>query len=137
MYLTWNKSETKEIVRLGVKFGKTIPSQNKRPILDGTYLLPKEVAPNPIRLEIGVMPPPWCKHVKEDICIINSDDDFLLTPHKNEGTELGVTKLSISKNNSCVQHAPKEKLKIPIQTKTTTPFFGSQSIANLSTTNPQ
>jgi hypothetical protein len=26
MYLTWNKSETKEIIRLGVKFGKTIPS---------------------------------------------------------------------------------------------------------------
>jgi hypothetical protein len=26
MYLTWNKSEIKEIVRLGVKFGKTIPS---------------------------------------------------------------------------------------------------------------
>jgi hypothetical protein len=88
-------------------------------------------------LEAGVMLPPWCRHVKGDICIINSDDDFLLTPHKNKGTEPGVTKLSISKSNSCVQHVPKEKLKIPIQTKIITPFFGSQFIANLSTTNPQ
>jgi hypothetical protein len=86
VFLTWNKSETKEIVRLGVKFGKTIPSQNKRPTLNEANFHPKWVAPNPICLETWVMPPPWCRHVKEDICIINSDDDFSLTPHKNKVT---------------------------------------------------
>jgi len=73
----------------------------------------------------------------KDICIISNDDDFLLTPHKNKGKKPGVTKFFISKNNSCVQHAPKEKSKIPTQTKTTTPLFGSQTIANLFTTNQQ
>ncbi len=63
-------------------------------------------------------------------CIISSDDDFLLTPHKNKGKQLGVIKLSISRNNYCVQHASKEKAKIPNQTKIVTPFFGSQSITN-------
>jgi hypothetical protein len=100
-------------------------------------LPPKQVAPNPICLETRVMPPPQHRHVKEDICIISSDDDFSLTPHKNKGKQSCVTKLPISRNNSCVQHAPKEKPKIPTQTKTTTPLFGSQSIANFSTTNPQ
>ncbi len=97
----------------------------------------KQVAPNPICLEIGVMPPPQHRHVKEDMCIINSDDDFSFTLHKNKGKQPNVIKLSISKSNSCVQHALKEKPKIPTQTKTTTPLFGSQSTANLSTKNPQ
>ncbi len=44
MYLTWNNNETKEIIKLGVKFGKTIPSQNKRPTLNEVDLLPKWVA---------------------------------------------------------------------------------------------
>jgi hypothetical protein len=61
----------------------------------------------------------------KDICIISNDDDFLLTPHKNKGKESSVTKFFISKNNYYVQHAPKEKSKIPTQTKTTTPLFGS------------
>jgi hypothetical protein len=44
MHLTWNKCETKEIIKLGVKFGKTIPSQKKRPILNEVDLPPKRVA---------------------------------------------------------------------------------------------
>jgi len=83
------------------------------------------------------MPPPQRRHVKEDICIISNDDDFLFIPHKNKGKQPSVTKLSISKNNSCVQHALKEKPKIPTQTKISTPLFGSQSTTNLSTANPQ
>ncbi len=102
MYSTWNKSETKEIVRLGVQFGKTIPSSKKHPTSDEVDLPPKRVAPNPICLETRVMPPPWHRHAKEYICIISSDDDFSLTPHKNKGKRLGVIKLSISRSNSCV-----------------------------------
>jgi hypothetical protein len=57
------------------------------------------------------MPPPWPRLGKEDICIISSDDDFSLTPHKNKGKQAGVTELSIFKSNSCVQHVPKDKAK--------------------------
>jgi hypothetical protein len=65
------------------------------------------------------MPPPRPIHAKKDICIINNDDDFLLIPHFKKCEQLGVTKLSIFKNNSCVQHAPRRrrkplpKLKLP------------------------
>jgi hypothetical protein len=65
----------------------------------------KQVATNSICLEIKVMPPPQHRHVKKDMCIISNDGDFLFTPHKNKGKQPNVTKLSISKNNSCVQHA--------------------------------
>jgi hypothetical protein len=41
MYPIWNKSETKEIVRLGVKFGNTIPSFKKHPASDAVDLPPK------------------------------------------------------------------------------------------------
>jgi len=58
MYLTWNKSETKEIIRLSLKFGKTIPSQNKRFTLDEANLFPKQVAPYPRFGQTKVMPPP-------------------------------------------------------------------------------
>jgi hypothetical protein len=44
MYLIWNKSETKQIIKLGVKFGKTLPSQKKRPILNVIDLPLKRVA---------------------------------------------------------------------------------------------
>jgi hypothetical protein len=64
------------------------------------------------------------------LCIINSDDDFLLTPHKNKGKQPVVTKLSISRNNFCLQHAPKEKAKILAQTKTTTSLLDTQSTTN-------
>jgi hypothetical protein len=137
MYPTQSKSETKEFVRLGVKFGKTIPSQNKCLDSDEANLPPKQAAPNLICLETRVTPPPQLRHVKEDIFIISNDDDLLFTPHKNKGKQPSVTKLSISKNNSCVQHALKEKPKILTQTKTATPLFGSQSTTDLSTTNPQ
>jgi hypothetical protein len=66
MYATWNKSETKEINKLGVKFGKTIPNWNKCPTLNEIDLLSKQVAPNSRCLEIGIMPPPWPRHVKKD-----------------------------------------------------------------------
>jgi hypothetical protein len=58
MYATWNKNETKEINKLGVKFGKTIPSRNKCSTLNETSLPSKYVAPNSKCLEIGFMPPP-------------------------------------------------------------------------------
>jgi hypothetical protein len=109
MYPTWNKNETKEIVKLGVKFGKTTPSQNKRCTSDEVDLPPKQAAPNPICLETNVMPPPQRRHAKKDICIISNDDDFSFTTHKNKGKQPSVSKLSISNSNSCVQHAPKEK----------------------------
>ncbi len=38
------KCETKEIIKLGVKFGKTIPSQKKHPTLYEVDLPPKRVA---------------------------------------------------------------------------------------------
>ncbi len=41
--LTWNKNETKEIIKLSVKFGKTIPSWNKCPTLDEVYIFLKHV----------------------------------------------------------------------------------------------
>jgi len=44
MYLTWNKSEMKEIIKLGVKFGKTIPNQKKHSTLNEVDFLPKRVA---------------------------------------------------------------------------------------------
>jgi hypothetical protein len=44
MYLIWNKNETKEIIKLGVKFGKTIPNQKKCPTLNEVDLPPKWVA---------------------------------------------------------------------------------------------
>jgi hypothetical protein len=80
------------------------------------------------------MPPPPPKLGKEDICIISSDDDFSLSPHKNKSKQLGVVKFSIFKSNFCVQHVPKEKAKVPPQNKTATPIFGLQSNANQSTT---
>jgi len=70
MYTTWNKSETKEIDKLGVKFGKTIPNWNKCSTLNETNLPSKQVAPNPKCLEIRIMPPPWPRHVKEDIVMM-------------------------------------------------------------------
>jgi hypothetical protein len=42
--MIWNKSETKEIIKLSVKFGKTIPSQKKHPTLNEVDLPPKWVA---------------------------------------------------------------------------------------------
>jgi hypothetical protein len=75
------------------------------------------------------MPPPWPKLGKEDICIISSDDGFSLTPHKNRGKQAGVTKLSISKSNSCV-HVPKDKAKVHVQNKTIALILNSRSIAN-------
>jgi hypothetical protein len=45
MYPTWNKSEAKEIVRLGVKFGKTIPTQNKHLASNETDFRPKRTHP--------------------------------------------------------------------------------------------
>jgi hypothetical protein len=80
-----SKSETKEIVRLHVKFGNTIPSWKEHPVSNEVDLPLEQVAPNPICLETWVMPPLQRWHVKEDICIINSDDDFLFTSHKNKG----------------------------------------------------
>jgi hypothetical protein len=124
MYLTWNNHETTEIIRSSLKFGKTIPSQNKHPTLNEVDFLPKRVAPNPRCGETHVMPPPRPIHIKKT-CIVSNDDDFLLTPHKNKGKQPRVTKLSISRSNSCVQHVPKEKAKIPNQIKIITPFFGS------------
>ncbi len=70
MYATWDKNETKEIDMLHVKFGKPIPSWNKCPTLNETNLPFKQVAPNPRCLEIGIMPPPWPRHVKEDITMM-------------------------------------------------------------------
>jgi hypothetical protein len=67
---TCNTSEIKEIDRLSVKFGKTILNRNKCPTLDEADVLPKQVAPNPRCLEIGNMPPPWPRHVKEDIMMM-------------------------------------------------------------------
>ncbi len=119
MYPTWNKSETKEIVRLNVKFGNTIPGWKKHPALDEVDLPPKWIAPNQICLETGVMPPPQCRHVKEDICIISSDDDLLLTAHKNKGKQLSLIKLSISRRifvyNTFPRRSKKSlpKLKLP------------------------
>jgi hypothetical protein len=81
MYLTWKKGETKEIIRLGLKFGKTIPSQNKRFPSNEVNLPPKQATPYPRFGETRVLTPPRPKQGKEDICIISSDDDFLLTPH--------------------------------------------------------
>jgi len=43
MYLTWNKHETMEIIRSSLKFGKTIPNQNKHPTLNEIDILPKRV----------------------------------------------------------------------------------------------
>ncbi len=44
--LTWNKSETKEIIKLSVKFGKTVPSWNKCPTSSNEAYIPlKRVAP--------------------------------------------------------------------------------------------
>ncbi len=69
MYLTCNKNETKEIIRLGLKFGKTIyvPSY-KHLALNEVYLPPKRTTPNPRFEEMGVMPPPRPKFAKKDIC---------------------------------------------------------------------
>jgi hypothetical protein len=58
------------------------------------------------------MPPPWPRLGKEDICIINGDDDFSFIPHKNKGKQTCVTKLSIFRNNSCVQFFSKDKAKV-------------------------
>jgi hypothetical protein len=69
MYSTRNKNETKEIIKLGVKFGKIVPSQNKGPTLN---------EPNLRFGETRVMPIPRPKLVKKDIFIISNDDDFLL-----------------------------------------------------------
>jgi hypothetical protein len=69
MYSTWNKNETKEIIKLGVKFGKIVPSQNKCPTLN---------EPNSRFGETRVMPIPRPKLAKKDIFIISNDDDFLL-----------------------------------------------------------
>jgi hypothetical protein len=128
MYLTWNKSETKEIIRLGLKFGKTIPSQNKCLASNEVNILPKWATPYPRFGETGVMPPPRPKQDKKDICIINSDDDFLFTPHKHKGKQLGVVKLFNSRNNSYVQDVPKEKVKVHALNKTATQIFGSHPV---------
>lgn len=58
MYQTWNKCETKEIIRSNVKFGKTIPNQNKHPTLNEIDFPPKRAAPNPKCGKTQVMPPP-------------------------------------------------------------------------------
>ncbi len=130
MYRTWNKNETKEITRLCLKFGKTILSQNKHLALDEANLHPKRAAPYPRFGKTWFMPCPRPKQGIEDICIINSDDDFLLTPHKHKGKQLGVVKLSISRNNPCVQDVPKEKAKVHAQNKIATLIFGLQFNAN-------
>jgi hypothetical protein len=67
MYSTWNKRETKEIIRLSVKFGKTIPSQNKCHVLNEVDLFLKQVATNLRCGESHVMPPPQPIHVKYDM----------------------------------------------------------------------
>ncbi len=119
MYPTWHKNEIKKIVRLSVKFGNTICSWKKHLASDEVDLLPKWVAPNPICLETGVMPPQRRRHVKEDICIINSDDDFLQTSHKNKGKQLGVTKFPFLGTTSVYNMFPRRsrkslpKLKLP------------------------
>ncbi len=84
MYSTWNKNETKEIIKLGVKFGKIVPSRNKCPTLNESSLPPKCVAPNPTFGETRVRPIPRLTLAKKDIFIISNNDDFLLTPHKNK-----------------------------------------------------
>lgn len=111
MYLTWNKSETKEIIRLGLKFGKAVLSQNKHLASNEVNLPLKRATPYPRFGETRVMPPPCPKQGKEDICIISSDDDFLFTPHKHKGKQPSVVKLFISRSNSYVQDVPKEKVK--------------------------
>jgi hypothetical protein len=55
---TWNKNETKEIIKLGVKFGKIVPSRNKCPTLNQSNLPSKCVAPNPTFAETRVRPIP-------------------------------------------------------------------------------
>ncbi len=117
----WNKGNNQ--VRCEV--WETIPNWNNRPTLDEANLPPKWVASNPRCLETWFMPPPWPKHAKKGICIINNDDDFSLTPHKNKGKQPSVIKLSIFKKNFCLQHTPKEKAKILAQIKTTTSLLGT------------
>jgi len=78
IYMNWNNSETKEIIMLGLKFGKTIYGQNKHLAIDEANLPPKWAAPYPRFGETWVMPPPHPRQGKKDICIISSDDDFLL-----------------------------------------------------------
>jgi len=130
IYMNWNNSETKEIIMLGLKFGKTIYGQNKHLAIDEANLPPKWTAPYPRFGETWVMPPPHPRQGKKDICIISSDDDFLFIPHKHKGKQPSVAKLSISKNNSCVQDVPKEKAKVHAQNKTATSIFCLQSNAN-------
>ncbi len=82
------------------------------------------------------MPPPWLKLVKEDICIINNDDEFSFIPHKNIGKQLSVTKFSIFKSSSYVQLALKEKAKAVTQNKTTTPIFSLGNLVQIKKTFP-
>jgi hypothetical protein len=67
MYSPWNKSETKEIIRLGVKFGKIVPNRNKYYTSNESNLPPKYVAPNPRFGEIRIVPTPQPKLVKKDM----------------------------------------------------------------------
>jgi len=63
------------------------------------------------------MAPPWPKHAKKGICIINNDDDFSLTPHKNKGKQPSVT--SFLKRSFVYNMLPRRrqkslpKLKLP------------------------
>jgi hypothetical protein len=80
---------------------------------------------------MGVMPPPWPEIAKDDMCIINNDDEFLFIPHKNKCKQPNVTKFSICRNNFYVQFVPKKKAKAPTQNITSTPIFGSGNLVQI------
>jgi hypothetical protein len=112
MYPTWTKNKTKEILRLGEKYGKDTPCKNKRCNFDDVVLPNKRaIGGNQIGVE-GAMPPPRAiaPQQKEVVNLSNvSDDDFILFPKNKKGRNRSVSDLSVSRKNTYAQITTQKK----------------------------
>lgn len=120
MYPTWTKNKTKEIFKLGEKYGKDTPCKNKRRNFDDV-VLPNKRATSGKQIGVeGAMPPPraitpWHKKVFNLSGV--SDDDFILSPQNKKNKNIYISNLSLSKRNTFAQITTEKKITIHVRHK--------------------